>query len=391
MDHRFFLSAIFLVSGTFNVLVVNWANHQQVIGSDGKRHGFQHPVVFTLLMFLGEFLCFVIFKVIRLIASRSENSQIITDLDSILTEEDSTSREFSPLSMLLPAVLDAVASILLFTGLYFTNPTSFQMIRGASTIFAGVFSAIFLNHTLTGRQWLAIFTISCALLDIIYLDVLRVKDEQATLPFTDYKSILTGDLLIIIAEILHGLQYVCEEKQLKTSDVVPLQAAGWQGIFGLVITSLLAICLNFLPSVRPFNDSSRAVFDDWSDLVLALTGKPSLILALIGFAISCASYNFVGVFITMDSSSISRLLVDALRPLFVWMFFWDWNNISPGVIIGFVVLQMGIKLYSQALFLDSYRAIVACWHRACYEDLSSEDAVAPNSPPEETDEQQEGL
>jgi len=47
-----------------------WANQQQVIGSDGKLHGFQHPVVFTLLMFLGEFLCFAVFKVIRLISNR---------------------------------------------------------------------------------------------------------------------------------------------------------------------------------------------------------------------------------------------------------------------------------------------------------------------------------
>ncbi|EDX15794.1 GD15109 [Drosophila simulans] len=70
MDHRVFLSLIFVLSGTFNVLVVKWANQQQVIGSDGKLHGFQHPVVFTLLMFLGEFLCFVAFKVIRLISSR---------------------------------------------------------------------------------------------------------------------------------------------------------------------------------------------------------------------------------------------------------------------------------------------------------------------------------
>jgi len=34
--------------------------------------------------------------------------------------------------MILPTVLDTVASILLFTGLYLTYASSFQMIRGAS-------------------------------------------------------------------------------------------------------------------------------------------------------------------------------------------------------------------------------------------------------------------
>ncbi|XP_017076870.2 solute carrier family 35 member F6 [Drosophila eugracilis] len=377
MDHRVFLSLIFVLSGTFNVLVVKWANQNQVIGSDGKLHGFQHPVVFTLLMFLGEFLCFIVFKLIRLISNRRG---VIADLDSILTQDSS---EFGPLSMLLPTVLDAVASILLFTGLYLTYATSFQMIRGAALIFVGIFSTMFLNHTLTSRHWLAIFTISCGLLDIVSLDVHRVDYDQVTLPYTDHKAILTGDLLIIIAEILHGLQYVYEEKQLKTSNVAPLQAAGWQGIFGLVITSLLAICMHFLPSVSPFNESSRAVFDDWSDLIASLQDNPPLIMALIAFTVSSALYNFIGLYIAMYSSSANRLLADGLRVYFIWVFviLWEWEYMNLITIMGFLILQMGIILYRQALFLDWYRSAVARWHRARYVDLNSENAGVPNSRP----------
>lgn len=39
-------------------------------------------------------------------------------------------REFSPMSLLFPALCDTAASIMLFTGLYLTYATSFQMIRG---------------------------------------------------------------------------------------------------------------------------------------------------------------------------------------------------------------------------------------------------------------------
>ncbi|KAH8354358.1 hypothetical protein KR084_009009 [Drosophila pseudotakahashii] len=377
MDHRVFLSLIFVLSGTFNVLVVKWANQEQVIGSDGKLHGFQHPVVFTLLMFLGEFLCFVVFKLIRLISNRRG---VISDLDSILTPDSS---EFSPLSMILPTVLDTIASILLFTGLYLTYATSFQMIRGAALVFVGIFSTMFLNHTLTGRHWLAIFTISCGVFNIVSMDVQRVGYDQVTLPYTDQKAILTGDLLIIIAEILHGLQYVYEEKQLKTSNVAPLQAAGWQGIFGLVITSLLAICMHFLPAVSPFSESSRAVFDDLSDLLEGLKGNPYLITALIAFTVSCALYNFIGLFIAMYSSSANRLLADGLHIYFIWVFVivMEWEIMNLITIMGFIILQMGIILYRQALFLDWYRAAIAHWHRARYVDLNSDNAAVPNSRP----------
>lgn len=47
-----------------------WVSNQLVEGSDGTPHRFQHPVVLTLLMFLGEFLWFAVYKVIHLLLSR---------------------------------------------------------------------------------------------------------------------------------------------------------------------------------------------------------------------------------------------------------------------------------------------------------------------------------
>ncbi|SPP84494.1 solute carrier family 35 member F6 [Drosophila guanche] len=378
MDHRVFLSLVFVLSGTFNVLVVKWANQQQVIGSDGELHGFQHPVVFTMLMFLGEFLCFIAFKVGRLVVNRRGPG---AELDSILTQ---VSGEFHPLSMLLPTMLDAMASILLFTGLYLTYATSFQMIRGAALIFVGIFSTMYLNNTLGTRHWLAIFTMACGILDIISLDVQRVDYDRFTLPHKDHKSILAGDMLIIIAEILHGLQYVYEEKQLKISNAAPLQATGWQGIFGMAITAILAICMHFVPSVMPFNESSRAVFDDWSDLWTGLEGNAPLILALIGFTLSCAVYNFIGLFIVMYSSSANRLLADGLRVYFIFVFVivMEWEYFNLITIMGFIIMQMGIIMYRQAIFVDWYRAALARWQRSRYVDLSADAAAAaPNSRP----------
>ncbi|KAH8369468.1 hypothetical protein KR009_011946 [Drosophila setifemur] len=397
MDHRVFLALIFVLSGTFNVLVVKWAYQQQVTGSDGQLHGFQHPVVFTLLMFFGEFLCFVAYKLIRLISSRRGVSaelltkrdklvirylpQPVGELDSILGQGSS---EFSPMSMLLPTVLDVVSSILLFTGLYLTYATSFQMIREATLIFVGIFSTMLLNHSLGSQHFLAILIISCGLLVIISQDVRPVDNDGQILPHSDYKSILTGDLLILIAGILHGLQYVYEEKQLKTTNVAPLQAAGWQGIFGLVITSFLAIALHFLPTMAPFGESSRAVFDDWSDLWTGLQGNPALVLALIGFTLSCAAYNFIGLYITMYSSSANRLFADGLRVYFIWVFgvFMNWEYINLITFMGFLILQVGITHYRKALFLDWYRAVITRWQRARYVDLTADSsAAAPQSRP----------
>ncbi|KAH8307673.1 hypothetical protein KR044_008691 [Drosophila immigrans] len=377
MDQRVFVTLLFVLSGTVNVILIKWMSNQLVEGSDGKLHHFQHPVALTLLMFLAEFLCFGVYKLINIVITRH---RLNAEQDHILTRGNN---EFHPLIMLLPALLRTIASILLFTGLYLTYATSFQMIRGVALIFVGLFSTMYLNQTLSSRHWLAIFTMTCGIIDILALDMRRVEYDYQTLPHTDHNTILTGDLLVIIAEVLHAFLYVYEEKHLKASDLVPIQASGWQGFFGIIITVLAAVCLNFVPSVVPFNEGSRSVFDDLPDIVPQLRGNTMLIIALIGFACSCAIYNCVGMSIAKFSSSGNRLLADGIRVYFIWAFviFAEWEILNLVTILGLLILQTGIVMYRQAIFLEWYRSTLARWQRIRYMDMNVEVGPTPRSQP----------
>ncbi|KAH8417390.1 hypothetical protein KR222_010155 [Zaprionus bogoriensis] len=378
MHHQVFITLLFVISGTANVLLVKWVSNQLVEGSDGKPHHFQHPVVLTLLMFLGELVCFAVYKLMHTLMSL--RGPFSAEQEHILTRG---SNQLHPLSMLLPALLRTIASILLFTGLFLTYATSFQMIRGVALIFVGFFGTMFLNQTLSCRHWLAIFTMSCGIVDILALDVQRVEYDQQTIPYTDHNAILTGDLLIIIAEILHAFLYVYEEKHLKAMDLIPIQAAGWQSIFGVGITIGMAICFNFVPAVAPFNVSSRGVFDDLGDLLPQIRGNTLLILALIAFACSCAVYNCVGMSIAKFSSSGNRLLADGIRVYFIWAFVIvsEWEIINLITIMGLLILQMGIVMYRQAIFLEWYRAALARWQRNRYADLNTDAVPSAHSQP----------
>ncbi|XP_062126558.1 solute carrier family 35 member F6 [Drosophila sulfurigaster albostrigata] len=377
MDHRVFITLLFVLSGTANVILIKWMSIQMVEGSDRKKHSFQHPVAMTLLMFLAEFLFFGVYKLISAVVSRRG---LNAEQDHILTRG---SNEFHPLVMLLPAFLRTLTSILLFTGLYLTYATSFQMIRGLSLIFVGLFSTMYLNQTLSSRHWLAIFTMTCGIIDILALDVQRVDYDYTTLHHKDHNTILTGDLLVIIAEILHAFLYVYEEKHLKAADLKPIQASGWQGFFGIIITALAAVCLNFVPSAVPFNEGSRGVFDDLTDIIPQLRSNIMLILALIGFACSCAIYNCVGMSIAKFSSSGNRLLADGIRVYFIWAFviFAEWEIFNLITILGLLILQTGIVMYRQAIFLEWYRSTLARWQRIRYMDMNADAVPTPSSQP----------
>ncbi len=50
-----------------------------------------------------------------------------------------------------------------------------------------------------------------------------------------FPYLIKGDLLIIMAQIIAATQMVVEEKFVSGSNVSPLQAVGWEGLFGFTI------------------------------------------------------------------------------------------------------------------------------------------------------------
>lgn len=60
-------------------------------------------------------------------------------------------------------------------------------------------------------------------------------------------SIITGDLLIVLAQIITSVQMVIEEKFVHSQDIPPLQAVGWEGkiLIILGISSFLYMSFKF--------------------------------------------------------------------------------------------------------------------------------------------------
>lgn len=107
----------------------------------------------------------------------------------------------------------------MYIGLNLTFASSFQMFRGAVIIFVALLSVAFLQRRLVAREWAGIFII------VLGLAMVGASDMLTNSPDSKYSknNIITGDLLILTAQIITAVQMVYEEKFVAGMDIPALQ------------------------------------------------------------------------------------------------------------------------------------------------------------------------
>ena len=144
-------------------------------------------------------------------------------------------------------------------------------------IFTGLLSTAFLGRLLKGREWLGMLTVICGLSIVGATDFIFGDNSANSL-----NNIITGDLLIVMAQIVTASQMVWEEKFVTKHNVPPLQAVGWEGVFGFTTLSLLLIPMYYIRVGPPFSANPRMVLEDALDGFTQMGNNPMIILAMSG-------------------------------------------------------------------------------------------------------------
>lgn len=321
-----------LTTGSLNTLSAKWADMFSAPGCHGSPdHDFSHPFVQAVGMFLGELSCLVVFYIL-LCHDRRRPEPTMDPGES-----------FNPLVFLPPALCDMLGTSIMYVALNMTSASSFQMLRGAVIIFTGLLSVAFLGRRLKPSQWFGI------LITILGLVVVGLADFVSGHGDDSHKlsEIITGDLLIIMAQIIVAVQMVLEEKFVYKHNVHPLKAVGTEGVFGFVILSLLLIPMFFI-HVGSFADNPRQVLEDALDAFCQIGHKPLILLALLGNTVSIAFFNFAGISVTKEISATTRMVLDSLRTLVIWVvsLALGWEKFQGLQILGFIILLLGTAMYN---------------------------------------------
>jgi len=316
-----------------------WADESKSLGRDGTVRAFNHPFLQAVGMFFGEFICLIAFKILYFTYKRKGFAE--EEMPAMI----SGSRDYNPFIFLPPALCDMTATSTMYIGLNLTYASSFQMLRGALIIFTGLLSVAFLGRKLKLYEWGGILFV------IFGLTIVGVSDMLGESSGKDKNSMITGDLLIIAAQIITATQMVVEEKFVSSRNVSPLEAVGWEGFFGFTTLLILLVPMYFIKVGHTIFTNPGDRLEDAIDGLYQIYNSWEVLTGFIGTILSIAFFNFAGISVTKEISATTRTVLDSIRTFVIWIFSLSvqWQTFSGYQLGGFLVLLTGMFLYNDVI------------------------------------------
>ena len=267
-------------------------------------------------------------------------------------------QNFSPFVFFLPACCDALATSLIYVGLNLTYTSSYQMLHPTVIIFTSLLSVAFLRSQLQLYHWLGMFIVIVGSTVVSLSDVITEHNDS--------NSVLTGDLLIIIAQLINAIQMTIEERYVKGYNIPPLQGVGWEGVFGFIIVSVALIPMYYIPWHLPSGPDfwqEHTRFEDGIDAFHQIFYIPTLTLAFFVSIISIALFNLTGLSVTREVSATSRVVLDNVRIILVWVISltFRWQKFSFFQIIGCALVIIGTFIYCNIILAPIVRRLYICY------------------------------
>ncbi|KRZ34327.1 Solute carrier family 35 member F6 [Trichinella pseudospiralis] len=354
--YQIFLAFLMVITGTLNTLAAKWADMMYGLGRP-----FNHPFFQAFLMFVGEFACLPAFFLIEHCWKRkkcSRSLEVTSDNDELVDKQ-----KFNFLIFLPATLCDMTATSIMYIGLTMTNASSFQMLRGATVIFTGIFSVAFLGMTLAAFKWIGMFLVLCGLIVVGVSDMMFSSNSAE---ISDPNRMISGDLLIVIAQIVIALQMVYEQKFISKYNVAPMLAVGLEGIFGVILMAVVCICFYWIKVPSTFSTDPDGRLENVLDAVHQIEDNMLILIPIIGLIVSIAFFNFAGISVTKEMNATTRMVLDSVRVFFIWgvSLIAGWQSFVLLQLGGFAILLIGMFVYNNIFFHPVYLKLKEKWHHS---------------------------
>ena len=233
------------------------------------------------------------------------------------------------------------------------------MMTGFLLVLICLWSKIFLKYNIYRHHILGIGSLILGLI-LVGLSVKFISNNNDKI-----KHPIIGTLLVIFAQFFSSFGYIVQEKIIKTYDVHPLQLVGYEGLWGIIVFTVLLIIFQFIQCnnwgikdyICTINDNDKYHLEDSIFSFRQIWEKKSILILFIFYIISIFLYNVVGINITKLVSSTSRAVADNTRIVFVYLFFFIFGpegtkeTFDLIQFIGFLFLIIGTLIYNEIIVL----------------------------------------
>eukprot|EP00929_Paragymnodinium_shiwhaense_P109856 TRINITY_DN7641_c0_g1_i1.p1 TRINITY_DN7641_c0_g1~~TRINITY_DN7641_c0_g1_i1.p1 ORF type:complete len:411 (-),score=78.82 TRINITY_DN7641_c0_g1_i1:382-1614(-) len=350
----YMLALTALFTGSLNTISNKWVSNMSAEGSEvpgsiwGKLnnqnelyHTFDHPFFMAACMFVGESLCMLV----HLYQTRLLSARTVTDdcQSAATTTQEVKDGAFW---FALPAAMDIGGTGTMYCGLCLSSASVFQMLRGSVVIFTSILSVTWLKRKIHSFQWFAVALVAAGITIVGLSSVLGTSKSGDD--GKDATSVLLGDVLIVLAQIMTALQMCTEEKLMAKYHTPTLKAIGMEGLFGLLFTCIALVPMYFIQI-----DGAR--FENVPDALAQLGNNPMMIFGLCCNMLSIAMFNNAGISVTRVLSATHRMVLDSVRTVIIWIVSlaipgWEEINMWTLVmLVGFLMLAVGTGVYNEII------------------------------------------
>ena len=261
----------------------------------------------------------------------------------------------------ITAGCDLLATTINTFGLTYLTTSMFQMMRGLELFFVCLWSKIFLKNPIYRHAILGIGSLIFGL-GLVGLSAVLFDDKNVA------KNPAVGIALLCTSQFFSSTEYVFQEKFIKHYDVHPFQLVGFEGLWGVLMYTILLVIFQFVScdswtktlreGICSVDDKENYHIEDTKFAFRQMWNRKAILVVYIFYVVSIALYNIVGINLTKLVSSTARAVVDTVRTVFIWLFFLFIHPVDgtketfrPLQFVGFCFLVFGTLVYNEILVL----------------------------------------
>lgn len=369
-----------LITGSINTLSTKLQFQLHSIGKDGEEETFRKPWFGTFNMLFAMALVLLVERLVMACTAcccPAPQMMAESSKEGLLPkpggEEKGRKRKIAMVAV--PAASNLLATALAAIGIMYIPASVWQMLRGATLFFTGIFSVIFLKRRLQAFHWIGLMLCMAGVVTVGYASVAGDTggaDHDAAAA-ANASGVLFGVTLTLLGQVVQAAQVILEEFLMKDVNLPAVEIIGFEGIWGVLMMVVLVY-----PALWLIPGPDHGHQEDLVDTLVMFYNSSVVQLVVIIYLFSCGTFNITGIAVTGALSAVHRMMLDASRTMIIWgvglfvhyqidplsPFGEEWTDSSQLQLLGFVILITGQAIYGEIIRIPGLR------YRSVSEDLT---------------------